>query len=164
MTGSTYYGDALTAAVNNGQVSQATIDDHVRRILTSMFASGLFDSPPTGTMGSTVTSDAHQATGHKPMMVSNARLHSLPAGYRLDLRARRVLPREVTVSPRIAQLAQGRVAKMVRQAAAGMHQCMEIHRHVRSGSAEGAPVRPTRGADALVRPPRGPRADGRSAR
>ncbi|MEV5750716.1 glycoside hydrolase family 3 C-terminal domain-containing protein [Actinoallomurus sp. NPDC052308] len=65
MTGSTYYGDALTAAVNNGQVSQTTIDDHVRRILTSMFASGLFDSPPTGTMGATVTSDAHQATATK---------------------------------------------------------------------------------------------------
>lgn len=68
--------------------------------------------------GTDVITDAHQATGHKPMMVSNARLHSLPAGYRFDLRTRRVLPREVTVSPRIAQLAQGRVAKMVRQAAA----------------------------------------------
>ncbi|MCO6008077.1 glycoside hydrolase family 3 C-terminal domain-containing protein [Actinoallomurus purpureus] len=65
MTGSTYYGDALAAAVNSGQVSQATIDDHVRRILTSMFASGLFDSPPTGNMGATVTSDAHQATATK---------------------------------------------------------------------------------------------------
>jgi hypothetical protein len=29
-----------------------------------------------------------------------------------------VLPKDVTVSPRIAQLAQGRLAKMVRQAAA----------------------------------------------
>jgi cyanophycinase len=68
--------------------------------------------------GTDVITDAHQATGHRPMMVSNARLHSLPAGYRFDLGARRVLPREVTVSPRIAQLAQGRVAKMIRQAAA----------------------------------------------
>jgi beta-glucosidase len=62
MTGSTYFGDALIAAVNSGQVSQATIDDHVRRILTSMFASGLFDAPPTGTMGATVTSAAHVST------------------------------------------------------------------------------------------------------
>jgi cyanophycinase len=68
--------------------------------------------------GSDVSTDAHQASGHKPMMVSNARLHSLPSGYRFDLRARRVLPREVTVNPRVAQLAQGRLAKMVRQAAA----------------------------------------------
>src|SRR6202022_1544960 len=42
--------------------------------------------------GSDVITDAFQVTGHKPMMVSNARLHSLPSGYRFDLRARRVLP------------------------------------------------------------------------
>ncbi|HEY9287066.1 MAG TPA: cyanophycinase [Candidatus Dormibacteraeota bacterium] len=68
--------------------------------------------------GADVITDAYQVTGHKPMMVSNARLHSLPSGYRFDLRTRRVLPRDVTVNPRIAQLAQGRVAKMVRQSAA----------------------------------------------
>lgn len=68
--------------------------------------------------GSDVVTDAFQATGHKPMMVSNARLHSLPSGYRFDLRARRVLPRDVTVNPRIAQLARGRIAKLARQAAA----------------------------------------------
>ena len=61
MTGDTYYGDPLTQAVANGQVSQATIDDHVRRILTSMFASGLFDHPPTGAMSDNVTSAAHTA-------------------------------------------------------------------------------------------------------
>lgn len=68
--------------------------------------------------GADVITDAYQVTGHKPMMVSNARLHSLPSGYRFDLRARRVLPRDVSVNPRVAQLAQGRIAKMVRQAAA----------------------------------------------
>jgi len=68
--------------------------------------------------GANVITDAYQATGHRPMMVSNARLHSLPSGYRFDLKARRVLPREVVVNPRIAQYARGRVAKMARQAAA----------------------------------------------
>src|SRR2546421_2572859 len=68
--------------------------------------------------GADVVTDAYQVTGHKPMMVSNARLHSLPSGYRFDLRARRVLPRDVTVNPRVAQIAQGRIAKMVRQSAA----------------------------------------------
>jgi cyanophycinase len=68
--------------------------------------------------GADVVTDAYQVTGHKPMMVSNARLHSLPSGYRFDLRARRVLPRDVTVNPRIAQMVQGRIAKMVRQSAA----------------------------------------------
>jgi beta-glucosidase len=61
MPGSTYYGSALTTAVANGQVSPATIDDHVRRILTSMFAAGLFDRTQTGTMAATVTSAAHTA-------------------------------------------------------------------------------------------------------
>ncbi|MEE4541297.1 glycoside hydrolase family 3 C-terminal domain-containing protein [Streptomyces sp. V4-01] len=62
MPGSDYYGTALTNAVNSGQVSQATIDDHVRRILTSMFKAGLFDHAQTGTTGSVVTSSAHNAT------------------------------------------------------------------------------------------------------
>jgi hypothetical protein len=51
-------------------------------------------------------------------MVSNARLHSLPSGYRFDLKARRVLPRDNARNERIAQLTQGRVAKLVRQSAA----------------------------------------------
>jgi beta-glucosidase len=61
MTGDTYYGDPLTQAVADGQVSQATIDDHVRRILTSMFAAGLFDTTQTGAMSDNVTSAAHTA-------------------------------------------------------------------------------------------------------
>src|SRR5437870_7796311 len=68
--------------------------------------------------GSDVVTDAFQTSGHKPMMVSNARLHSLPSGYRFDLRARRVLPLDDSKTERIAQLAQGRVARLVRQAAA----------------------------------------------
>src|SRR2546426_1570293 len=68
--------------------------------------------------GSDVITDAFQTTGHKPIMVSNARLHSLPSGYRFDLRARRVLPLDDSKTERIAQLAQGRVARLVRQAAA----------------------------------------------
>jgi beta-glucosidase len=61
MPGSTYFGGALTTAVANGQVSQATIDDHVRRILTPMFRRGLFDRTQSGTMADTVTSAAHTA-------------------------------------------------------------------------------------------------------
>jgi beta-glucosidase len=61
MPGSDFYGSALTAAVASGQVSQATIDDHVRRILVPMFRRGLFDHAQTGTVNSTVTSAAHTA-------------------------------------------------------------------------------------------------------
>ncbi|GAA5021429.1 glycoside hydrolase family 3 C-terminal domain-containing protein [Kitasatospora paranensis] len=59
MPGSDYYGTALTNAVANGQVPQATIDDHVRRILVSMFRRGLFDTAQTGTTGAQVTTAAH---------------------------------------------------------------------------------------------------------
>src|ERR1700738_735177 len=68
--------------------------------------------------GSDVVTDAFQTTGHKPMMVSNARLHSLPSGYRFDLRARRVLPLDHSKHERRAQLAQGRIEKLVRKAEA----------------------------------------------
>jgi cyanophycinase len=41
--------------------------------------------------GSEVTTDAHNVKGHRPMMVSGAVVHALPAGYRFDLRARALL-------------------------------------------------------------------------
>jgi beta-glucosidase len=40
-----YFGAALESAVENGQVSKATLDGMVERILRSMFALGLFDRP-----------------------------------------------------------------------------------------------------------------------
>jgi beta-glucosidase len=65
MPGSTYFGTALTLAVANGQVSQATLDTMVSRVLTQMFAFGLFDKTPTGSTSATVTSAAHQATARQ---------------------------------------------------------------------------------------------------
>ncbi len=56
-----YYGHALRAAVQTGQVSMATLDDMVTRILTEMFRFNEFNNPPTGSTGATVTSPAHQA-------------------------------------------------------------------------------------------------------
>ena len=41
----TYFGPALATAVQAGQVSKATLDQMVHRILRSMFALGLFDRP-----------------------------------------------------------------------------------------------------------------------
>jgi cyanophycinase len=41
--------------------------------------------------GSSMTSDAFRTKGHRPMMVSGALLHSLPSGYRFDLRAKRLV-------------------------------------------------------------------------
>jgi beta-glucosidase len=44
--GEFFYGDALRRAVQAGQVPAIELDDHVRRILRSMFASGVVDDPP----------------------------------------------------------------------------------------------------------------------
>ncbi len=53
--------DGLTRAVKNGRVSQARIDDAVRRILTVKFQLGLFEKPePDPAMLATVGSDAHR--------------------------------------------------------------------------------------------------------
>ena len=41
-----FYGDALKKAVEAGQVPMAEVDDHVRRIVRSMFATGVIDDPP----------------------------------------------------------------------------------------------------------------------
>ena len=43
--GEIFYGDAMKQAVQSGQVSAAELDDHVRRILRSMFATGVVDDP-----------------------------------------------------------------------------------------------------------------------
>ncbi len=44
--GELFYGPELKNAVEAGKVSQAEIDDHVHRILRSMFATGVIDDPP----------------------------------------------------------------------------------------------------------------------
>jgi cyanophycinase len=44
--------------------------------------------------GSHVVTDAHQAKGHRPFLVSGAIVHSLPAGTWFDLRGRRLLSGE----------------------------------------------------------------------
>jgi beta-glucosidase len=41
-----FYGPAMKKAVESHQVPMAEVDDHVRRILRSMFACGVIDDPP----------------------------------------------------------------------------------------------------------------------
>jgi beta-glucosidase len=62
MPSAVYYGSALQAAVQSGQVSMATLNDMVSRILTELFRFNEFNNPPTGTTSTTVTTPAHQAT------------------------------------------------------------------------------------------------------
>jgi beta-glucosidase len=55
-----YFTGALKQAVESGQVSTATLDDKVRRILTAMFDAGLFDHPTTGDQSTDVATPAHR--------------------------------------------------------------------------------------------------------
>src|SRR3984885_2531323 len=41
-----FFGDELKKAVESGKVPTAEVDDHVHRILRSMFATGVIDDPP----------------------------------------------------------------------------------------------------------------------
>lgn len=45
MPAATFFGDRLLGAIEAGQVSMATLEDKVRRILRTMFALGLFEHP-----------------------------------------------------------------------------------------------------------------------
>jgi beta-glucosidase len=44
--GEIFYGDAIKKALESGKVSRAELDEHVHRILRSMFACGVIDDPP----------------------------------------------------------------------------------------------------------------------
>lgn len=59
MPGGAFFGQGLLDAVARGEVTQARLDDMVRRVLTQMFTFGLFDHGPTGTPTADVTSAAH---------------------------------------------------------------------------------------------------------
>jgi beta-glucosidase len=56
-----YYGSALQSAVQDGQVSMATLNGMVSPILTEMFEFNEFNNPPTGTTSTVVTTPADQA-------------------------------------------------------------------------------------------------------
>jgi beta-glucosidase len=55
----------VAAALTAGTLNQATVNAIVARILTQMFAFGMFDNPQTGSLSATVTTPAHQQTALK---------------------------------------------------------------------------------------------------
>jgi cyanophycinase len=70
--------------------------------------------------GSELVTDAFQAKAHRPIMVSGAILHSLPAGHRFDLVARTLIPAEGRVSDREArgtETARKRLRRLSREIA-----------------------------------------------
>jgi beta-glucosidase len=54
-----FFGSALLDAIQTGQVPPSNLDNKVLRILTAMYAAGLFDVPNTGSITNNVTSVAH---------------------------------------------------------------------------------------------------------
>ena len=60
-----YFGDALKAAIQSGDVPQQRVDDMVYRMLYAMFKVGLFDRPASGNFTANVTSEAHYALARK---------------------------------------------------------------------------------------------------
>eukprot|EP01121_Diplochlamys_sp_Union-15-3_P007931 TRINITY_DN205_c0_g1_i1.p1 TRINITY_DN205_c0_g1~~TRINITY_DN205_c0_g1_i1.p1 ORF type:complete len:679 (-),score=206.24 TRINITY_DN205_c0_g1_i1:112-2148(-) len=74
MPDASFFGAPLTQAVNNGQVSKARVDDMALRILTPMFAVGLFDNPQTGNLSVDVRSTEHTLLARKLATVSTVLL------------------------------------------------------------------------------------------
>jgi beta-glucosidase len=84
------YGQALIAAVNDGQVPESVVDDKVRRVLRTMDRVGLLDGIPTA-QGAVNDTPAHhkislQVAEESLVLLKNER-HTLP----LDLRKLRKL-------------------------------------------------------------------------
>jgi beta-glucosidase len=57
-----YFGTVLEAAVRSGRVARSTLREMATRVLTTMFAFGLFNRGPTGAQSDYVTTPAHAAT------------------------------------------------------------------------------------------------------
>jgi cyanophycinase len=83
-----------------------------------------------------IRTDAYEVKRHRPIMVSGVVLHSLPAGYRFDLRARRLLAPLRPVSATDRELAS--------LAAAGRHTRRLIERIAAEGADDQAPERARR--------------------
>ncbi|MET8851287.1 glycoside hydrolase family 3 C-terminal domain-containing protein [Amycolatopsis sp. NPDC004625] len=62
MPGGAFFGQGLLDAVSRGEVTQARVDDMVRRVLTQMFRFGVFDRARRGTPQAVVTNAANVAT------------------------------------------------------------------------------------------------------
>ncbi|WP_460443708.1 glycoside hydrolase family 3 C-terminal domain-containing protein [Amycolatopsis stemonae] len=62
MPGGAFFGQGLLDAVSRGEVTQARVDDMVRRVLTQMVKFGVFDRARRGTPQSVVTNAANVTT------------------------------------------------------------------------------------------------------
>eukprot|EP01063_Lacrimia_lanifica_P022615 TRINITY_DN30158_c0_g1_i1.p1 TRINITY_DN30158_c0_g1~~TRINITY_DN30158_c0_g1_i1.p1 ORF type:complete len:732 (+),score=179.57 TRINITY_DN30158_c0_g1_i1:65-2260(+) len=87
-----YFARPLRAAVANGDVSQATIDEKVTRVVYSLAAVGALDTPKTGTADTDVTSDAHRALARRLAAASATLLRNEGGALPLNLAALKKRP------------------------------------------------------------------------
>ncbi|HEY8720441.1 glycoside hydrolase family 3 C-terminal domain-containing protein [Pengzhenrongella sp.] len=97
MPDGTYFGPALKAAVQAGQVAQSRVDDMVSRILAQEFRFGLFEHPSPDTADATASTPAHVATA----------LSTAEQGTVLLKNANKVLPLSSSTTHSIAVIGDG---------------------------------------------------------
>jgi beta-glucosidase len=85
MPSAQFYGPALESAVQDGQVSMATLNGMVSPILSEMFKFNEFNNPPTGSTSAVVTTPAHQAVSTSVAEAGTVLLKN--AGHTLPLAA-----------------------------------------------------------------------------
>ncbi len=83
--GGQHFGAPLVRAVQSGQVALSTLRSMATRVLTTMFAFGLFDRAPTGSLTNVVTSPAHTAVARSVAEQGTVLLHN--AGGLLPVRS-----------------------------------------------------------------------------
>lgn len=90
MPDDTFFGAPLAEAIKNGEVPLARLDDMVLRILTPMFAVGIFDRPQNGSLYANATSAAHAQLTRTIAEEGTVLLKNSPALLPLDPNVRRI--------------------------------------------------------------------------
>jgi beta-glucosidase len=70
--------EAVTAALESGEVTMETIDNGILRMLTAMYDIGLFDHEPTGDRNAIVTSEEHNQLSRELAAKSSVLLRNEP--------------------------------------------------------------------------------------
>jgi cyanophycinase len=82
--------------------------------------------------GANIQTDAFYTKAHRPMMISGVVLHSLPSGYRFDLRSRSLQPPVADLSPRaqrVPHIERQRMRSLAKKIAAEGADSFVVDRH-----------------------------------
>lgn len=90
MPDDTYFGTALAQAIKNGEVPQSRLDDMVVRILTPMYAVGIFDRPQNGNINANASTLAHAQLTRRIAEEGTVLLKNTPALLPLNANIKRL--------------------------------------------------------------------------